>query len=273
MNYGIWWSQQMGDGDSAMMPIGIPFPWFPHMRPMPANCMECNGQNVPDITSPLYGQQLPNMNAGRVLVGSIGEACVEVGGPGQVTLAKAHLPGDDISVTTSQASAGTPAGTVSVASGSAGTPAGTVSVVAGGAHTHTIDNAAAQTITSSNDGAHTHNYDRASTSKVNASILALGTPVVENVTPTATASTSAGAHTHTTTVPAHGHTMQGAPDHSHTATFSGQALASHGHTATFSGQALANHGHTATLKLNDGVQQAIDLTPKGITCRWIIRIK
>lgn len=270
---GAWWSTRVGDADNAI-PIGLPLPWFPHMRPMPANCMECNGQNVTDNTSPLYGQQLPNLNGGRVLVGSMGMACEEVGGPGQVTLTKAHLPRDDFSVTTSQASAGTPAGSVTVTGASAGTPVGAVSVAAGGAHTHTVDNAAAQTITSSSDGAHTHSYDKAGAVEIGASILTLGTPVVDNLTSAATATTSAGAHTHTTTVPAHGHTVQGAADHSHTASFTGSALASHGHTASFSGQALGSHGHTATLKLNEAAsQQSIDLTPKGITCRWIIRIK
>lgn len=259
MNTGIWWSQR----NEILLMIGVPTPWYAQLLPMPAGCMECNGQNVDDPDSPLYGQTLPNLNDGRVLVGSLGDSGLEVGPAGAgLLLSRGHLPQVNLSADTGAASAGTPAGTLSVASASAGTPAGTLSIVSASAGTPS------GTVANSTDGAHTHTADRTTSTPINASILALGTPVVERLVQTPTADSSAGAHTHNATFT--GGTMAA---HGHTGAFSGQALSAHGHTATFSGQALGDHQHSVSVPLNPDAQQSIDLTPKGITCRWIMRIK
>lgn len=60
-----------GQADQVLA-IGIPYPWFEHLAPMPDNCVECNGQNVDDTDSPLHGKEVPNLNASPVDL-SVGE--------------------------------------------------------------------------------------------------------------------------------------------------------------------------------------------------------
>lgn len=74
MSSKLWLSSR----NETLIPIGVPTPWFPNLRPIPDNCLECNGQNVEDSRSPLYGQQLPNLNGGMPLIGSTGDSGLEV---------------------------------------------------------------------------------------------------------------------------------------------------------------------------------------------------
>lgn len=70
----LWLSKR----NETLIPVGVPTPWFTHFRPIPDNCLPCNGQNVDDMSSPLYGQQLPNLNGGAQLMGSMGDTGLEV---------------------------------------------------------------------------------------------------------------------------------------------------------------------------------------------------
>lgn len=73
MNGGLW----LSGNNETLIPIGVPTPWFLNLRPIPDNCLECNGQNVEEPSSPLYGKELPNLNAGMPLVGSTGDCGLE----------------------------------------------------------------------------------------------------------------------------------------------------------------------------------------------------
>ncbi len=74
MNGKLW----LSGGTETLIPIGVPTPWMLNIRPIPGNCLECNGQNVEDVSSPLRGQQLPNLNSGMPLIGSRGDSGLEV---------------------------------------------------------------------------------------------------------------------------------------------------------------------------------------------------
>lgn len=69
MKGNLWLSAE----NETLIPIGVPTPWLLNLRPIPANCLECNGQNVEEPSSPLYGCELPNLNSGMPLVGSLGD--------------------------------------------------------------------------------------------------------------------------------------------------------------------------------------------------------
>jgi hypothetical protein len=62
MNAHLWASGR----DDQVLCLGIAYPWFAHLVPLPVNCVECNGQNVDDTDSPLHGQEIPNLNAGAI---------------------------------------------------------------------------------------------------------------------------------------------------------------------------------------------------------------
>lgn len=70
----LWLSSR----NETLIPMGVPTPWFTHFRPIPDNCLPCNGQNIEDNTSPFYGQQIPNLNGGKQLMGSTDDTGMDV---------------------------------------------------------------------------------------------------------------------------------------------------------------------------------------------------
>ena len=52
---------------NALVPIGVVLPWFKDLLgvpALPANFVECNGQQLDDAESPLDGQFMPDINTG-----------------------------------------------------------------------------------------------------------------------------------------------------------------------------------------------------------------
>lgn len=109
--------------------------------------------------------------------------------------------------------------------------------------------------------------------------LTATTTAVSAGTPSGTITVaSAGAHTHTLTRPAtslRGDNLSGTnggdglADAVNNTTQNGE----HTHSATFSGTAIAAHTHPINVNLNPGTQTALDNRPLSTTVCWIMRVK
>ena len=73
------------------VPIGVAFPYFaniPGVATLPDNFQECNGQQITDVRSAMYGQYMPNINTAKRFVRGGATAGVT-----QANQIKSHLHG------------------------------------------------------------------------------------------------------------------------------------------------------------------------------------